>query len=428
VERSIRNTAVSFPSSAWGRTSSKLRFEFARIVAAVRSLLVGFALMASAIVPGRAADSKPAEKTEPIKTLTLRLLDADHKPVAGAHVGTFADYSQKRRRPEISDESGFLYVAHCVSDKDGVAKFPSKRSDLADYRGHVQIVARHAGRGLIAFADLDGAHYRPVVELTLVQERRISGKLVCPELAKLGRKIDWTNVYLSMGRARMMACDSETGDFHFFVPPGNYELNAYGKYAASKNATVTVPGGKREIELTLTLPAKKFALLMGHPAPELRDIAAWKNGPPVKLADLKGKCVLLEFWGYWCGPCVYRMPETFKLYDQYGKQGLVVIGVHVDYSNAVDSVEKLDAKLVDTRKKLWHGRDLPFPVAITRPIKGAEVARDYGINSYPSMLLIDRRGNLVDIVSPGPAGLAMLLKALDEKLAGQASATTPAGA
>jgi thiol-disulfide isomerase/thioredoxin len=186
---------------------------------------------------------------------------------------------------------------------------------------------------------------------------------------------------------------------------------------------------KRAIELTLTLPAKKFALLMGHPAPELHDIAAWKNSPPVKLADLKGKCVILEFWGYWCGPCVYRMPETFKLYDQYGKQGLMVIGVHVDYSNTVDSVEKLDAKLVDTRKKLWHGRDLPFPVAITRPIKkkgGAAVAQDYGVNSYPSMLLIDRRGNLVDIVNPGPVGLAMLQKALDEKPAEQASAATQA--
>ena len=151
------------------------------------------------------------------------------------------------------------------------------------------------------------------------------------------------------------------------------------------------------------------------------------NGTPLKLAELKGKCVILEFWGYWCGPCVYRMPETFKLYDQYAKQGLVVIGVHVDYSNTVDSVEKLDAKLVDTRKNLWKGRDLPFPVAITRPIKGgAAVAQDYGVSSYPSMLLIDRRGNLVDIMYAGPRGMAMLHKALNEKPAGQASASTSA--
>ncbi len=397
----------------------------------VGSLAFGFGLVLLAALPVRAADAKPAEKAEPAKSLTLHLFDADHKPVAGAYVGTFAYSFGKVRRPEQADASGFMYAKKCVSNKDGVAVFSEKRSEIADWRGHVQIVARHAGRGLIAFADLDGAHYRPVVELTLVPECQIKGTLECPELAKIGRKIDWTNVYLSLGRSRMMSCDSERGDFRFFVPPGTYNLDGYGTYAGTQKATVTVPPGKREIELTLTLPAKKFALLMGHPAPELRDIAAWKNGPPLKLADLKGKCVLLEFWGYWCGPCVYGMPETFKLYDEYAKQGLVVIGVHVDVTKAkIESVEALDAKLVDTRKKLWKGRDLPFPVAITRHTdkRGAAVVDDYGIQGFPTMLLIDRRGNLVDIVYPGPLGVALLQKALDEKPAGHASATNPASA
>jgi hypothetical protein len=108
----------------------------------------------------------------------------------------------------------------------------------------------------------------------------------------------------------------------------------------------------------------------------------------------------------------------------------VVIGVHVDFSDAkIESVAKLDAKLSDTRKKLWEGRDLPFPVAITHHVDtkiGAAASGDYGIQSYPTMLLIDRRGNLVDIMHPGPEGAALLQKALDEKPAGQASATNPA--
>lgn len=268
-----------------------------------------------------------------------------------------------------------------------------------------------------------------MVELTLVPECRVTGKIECPELAKIGRKVDWTNVYLSMGRARLMSSDSEKGVFQLFVPPGDYDLNGYGTYLTSKNEKLTVPAGKREIKLTLSLSAKKFALLMGHPAPELRDIAAWKNGPPLKMTDLRGKCVILEFWGYWCGPCVYRMPETFKLYDQYGKQGLAVIAVHVDVTAAnIDSVEKLDEKLTDTRKKLWKGRDLPFPVAIARHVDkiGASAASDYGIQMFPTMLLIDRRGNVVDIMHPGPLGEALLHKTLHEKPPGQASTTAPA--
>jgi thiol-disulfide isomerase/thioredoxin len=394
----------------------------------VGSLAFGFGLVLLPDLPAWAADAKPAAKAKRVKSLTLHLYDTDHKPVAGAYVGTFAFTSEKRLRPELADASGFMFAHKLVSNEDGVVVFPA-RSDVADFREHVQIVARHAGRGLIAFADLDGVHYRPVVELTLVPECQIKGKIVCPDLAKIGRKIDWTNVYLSMGTARLMSCDSEKGEFRLVVPPGTYQLRGYGTYVATQTGSVTVPAGKREVEVTLTAPAKKFALLMGHPAPELRDIAAWKNGPPLKLADLRGKCVILEFWGYWCGPCVYRMPQTFKLYDEYAKQGLVVIGVHVDFSDAkIESVAKLDAKLSDTRKKLWEGRDLPFPVAITRHVDdkiGALAASDYGIQMYPTMLLIDRRGNLVDILNPGPDGLALLQKALDEKAAGQASAANP---
>ena len=395
----------------------------------IGSLSFGFGLILPAVVPAWTADAKAAEnanKAKPVQTLTLHLIDTDRNSVEGAYVGTYVYSIEKLRRADQADANGFMYADKCVSNKDGVAVFPAKRKEITNWRGHVQIVARHAGRGLIAFADLDRIHYRPVVELTLVPECQIKGKLECPELAKIGRKIDWTIVNLNMGQSRMMSCNSQRGDFHFFVPPGTYNLDGYGTYAGRKEATVTIPPGKREIELTLALPAKKFALLMGHPAPELRDIAAWKNGPPLKLADLKGKCVLLEFWGYWCGPCVYGMPETFKLYDQYGKQGLVVIGVHVDLRNGkVDSVEALDATLADTRKKLWHGRDLPFPVAITRHAdkERAIVVDDYGIQGFPTMLLIDRRGNLVDIMSRGPEGIALLQKALAEKPAGQASSS-----
>ena len=384
------------------------------------SLALG--LVALTFARAVAADAKRAGRPQAVKKLSVHLVDADHKPVSGADVGTVAHFTQRPVKPAMTDSTGLLYVNHCVSDKDGVAQLVSDRGDLTDYRGYVQIVARHVRRGLIAFADLDAAHGPPITELTLVPECSISGKIVCPELAKLGRKVGWTNVYLSLGRGTMMASDSERGDFHLVVPPGRYELEGYGTYAAQKTVPLTVSADKREMELTLTLPAKKYALLMGHPAPELRDIAAWKNGPPLKLADLKGKCVALEFWGYWCGPCVYRMPHTFEIYDRFGKQGLVVIGIHVDFTPAkVDTVAKLDEKLVGTRKDLWHGRDLPFPVAIARPLKdkGAAVAEDYGINSYPSMLLIDRRGNLVDVVYEGPQGVALLQKTLAEKPTGQ---------
>jgi thiol-disulfide isomerase/thioredoxin len=117
------------------------------------------------------------------------------------------------------------------------------------------------------------------------------------------------------------------------------------------------PRGQREYKLQVDLPPHLAPeSLIGQRAPEFRQIKAWKNGGPVRLEDLRGKVVVLDFWGYWCGPCLGSMPRLMALHDKYEDKGLVIIAVHDD---SVKSIEEMDAKLEEPKRLAWAGRDLP---------------------------------------------------------------------
>ena len=56
------------------------------------------------------------------------------------------------------------------------------------------------------------------------------------------------------------------------------------------------------------------------------------NGADVKLGDLKGRPILINFWATWCGPCKLEIPALIELADQYRSRNLTVLGVSIDDS------------------------------------------------------------------------------------------------
>src|SRR2546428_6152468 len=114
--------------------------------------------------------------------------------------------------------------------------------------------------------------------------------------------------------------------------------------------------------------------LLGSPAPEiaLKDL----QGQEVKLSDLHGKIVLLNFWATWCKPCKEEMPAMQASYDKLRDQGFVVLAV-----NELEDAEKV-AEHVRT-----HGHT--FLVVMDHDNR---VANRYGVVGLPASFLIDRQG------------------------------------
>lgn len=192
------------------------------------------------------------------------------------------------------------------------------------------------------------------------------------------------------------------------LPPGQYKLGASGNDTFTAWLKLEIKAGQRSIKNDLDMPADRLARLFGKRPPEFKNIQAWNKFGPVTLKELRGKVVVLDFWGHWCGPCVHSIPNLMALHDKYHEQGLEIIAIH---DSSVKSMRELSAKCREVKKELWGGRALPFRVAIDgggkthipgfpkRYALASHMIANYGITFYPTSLLIDRDGKLLKQIS-----------------------------
>jgi thiol-disulfide isomerase/thioredoxin len=348
-------------------------------------------------------------------SLAVEVIDSDGKAVAGADVGLCAAVGAWARKQADKDGTQWHYWQHARTDSAG-------RANLQDYEKLLRgcaVLARHEQRKLSACIAVDASQLQQPVRLILQPEVEVTAELHCEALASRGINYLPAGVAVDLGRSRVLVVSENSGRLRFSLPPGEYNVlfDTHLHRAEIMKRPLTVSAGDGLLDLgRIELTAVKAELLLGEPAPEIPDIVAWKNGPGIKLADLRGRVVLLDFWGHWCGSCIAEMPRLFELHDKYHARGLSFVGVHVDVSEEpaqrVGTVEKLDRELVDSRRGLWVDRDIPFPVALVvgnadhygkgtsgRALNAIDAT--YGITVYPTHVLIGRDGKVLRTFAGG---------------------------
>ena len=127
------------------------------------------------------------------------------------------------------------------------------------------------------------------------------------------------------------------------------------------------------------------------PAPDFAGIKTWLNSPPLSLAGLKGKIVVVDFWTYSCVNCIRTLPYLRTWHEAYSDLGLVIVGVHrpeFDFEKVESNVQEALAR-----------EGITWPIALDNESATWDA---YHNRYWPRKFLIDHLGRIRrDVIGEG---------------------------
>jgi peroxiredoxin len=139
---------------------------------------------------------------------------------------------------------------------------------------------------------------------------------------------------------------------------------------------VACGGGAAESSGDATPTAQRA--LVGKPAPDFAVVAAANGKGRVALSKLRGKVVLVDFWGTFCEPCKKSFPKLQDLNTKYASSGLRIVGISEDDA---DEKESIPGFATTYGAKFAVGWD-----------EGKSIAKSYRPETMPTSFLIDKNG------------------------------------
>jgi thiol-disulfide isomerase/thioredoxin len=188
------------------------------------------------------------------------------------------------------------------------------------------------------------------------------------------------------------------------VPPGAYTIawtimTRSGERIGNLSHAFAVPDGVGTFDLgALEISAPK-TMKVGDEAPLFE--AKSLDGVPVKLADFRGKYVLLDFWATWCGPCIGETPYLVDTFKQFGgDERFAMIGLSLDggVKEPIDYTTKNEMNWTQVFLGDWSASSVP---------------EEYGVEGIPTIMLLVPDGKIVETNLRGPDIPAAVAKYLD---------------